>query len=103
LDRGTRSNQRPREPHGRRRVDPIDLLYDDGMSTVSVVFKHHPSRREMPCGACGAPFIPAEDSGSRVLSLKSDAQPGLVALMCGGCASKWVHGTAMTLTPVTKL
>jgi len=72
------------------------------MSTVSVAFKHHPSQREMPCGACAAPFIPAEDSGSRVLSLKSDAQPGLVALMCGGCASKWIHGTAMTLTPVTQ-
>ena len=70
------------------------------MPNVTVSFKHQPSPRELPCGACGAQFVPAEDSGSRVLTLKSTEQPGIVALMCGGCASKWLYGTAMTLTPV---
>lgn len=70
------------------------------MANVTVSLKHQPSRREQPCGACGAPFVPAEDSGSRVLSLKGPDQPGIVALMCGGCASKWIYGTTVTLTPV---
>ena len=70
------------------------------MANVTVSLKHQPSQREQPCGACGAQFVPAEDSGSRVLSMKSADQPGLVALMGGGCASKWVYGAAMTLTPV---
>ena len=69
------------------------------MANVTVSFKHQPSQRELPCGACGAQFVPAEDSGSRVLSLKGGDQPGFVALMCGGCASKWTYGTAVSLTP----
>ena len=72
------------------------------MAHVTVALKHQPSQRELPCGACGASFVPAEDSGSRVLSMKSDDQPGFVALMCGGCASKWLYCAAMTLTPVPK-
>ena len=70
------------------------------MANVTVSLKHQPSQRELPCGACGASFVPAEDSGSRVLTMKGADQPGFVALMCGGCASKWAYGTAMTLTPV---
>ena len=69
------------------------------MANVTVSFKHQPSQRELPCGACGAQFVPAEDSGSRVLAVKSPDQPGFVALMCGGCASKWAYGTTVTLTP----
>jgi len=69
------------------------------MANVTVSFKHQPSQKELPCGACGAQFVPAEDSGSRVLSLKGGDQPGFVALMCGGCASKWTYGTAVSLTP----
>jgi hypothetical protein len=72
------------------------------MANVTVALKHQPSQRELPCGACGAQFVPAEDSGSRVLSMKSEDQPGFVALMCGGCASKWLYGAPMTLTPVPK-
>jgi hypothetical protein len=70
------------------------------MANVTVSLKHQPSPRELACGACGAQFVPAEDSGSRVLSMKSADQPGFVALMCGGCASKWAYGTAMTLTTI---
>ena len=51
-----------------------------------------------PAPAAGI-HIAAEDTGSRVLSMKSADQAGFVALMCGGCASKWTYGTAMTLTP----
>jgi hypothetical protein len=72
------------------------------MANVTVSLKHQPSQRELPCGACGAHFVPAEDSGSRVLSLKGADQPGFVALMCGGCASKWLYGAPMALEPVPK-
>jgi hypothetical protein len=72
------------------------------MANVTVSLKHQPSRREQPCGACGALFVPAEDSGSRVLSMRSAEREGLVALMCGGCASKWTHGATMTLTPAAR-
>ena len=74
--------------------------YDGRMANVTVSLKHQPSQRELSCGACGASFVPAEDSGSRVLSMKSVDEPGFVALMCGGCASKWAYGAPLTLTPV---
>jgi hypothetical protein len=70
------------------------------MANVTVSLKHQPSQKEQPCGACGAQFVPAEDSGSRVLAVKGPGQPGFVALMCGGCASKWAYGATVTLTPV---
>ena len=46
------------------------------MANVTVSLKHQPSQRELPCGACGAQFVPAEDSGSRVLSVKGRTSPG---------------------------
>jgi hypothetical protein len=49
------------------------------------------------CGVCTASFIPAEDTGSRVLSLKGVNQDGFAGLLCGGCYSKWSHGTTMAL------
>jgi hypothetical protein len=70
------------------------------MANVTVSLKHQASQREQPCGACGAQFVPAEDSGSRVLSMKTADQPAVVALMCGGCASKWTYGTTMTLARI---
>ncbi len=69
---------------------------------MTVSLKHQPSQREQPCGACGALFVPAEDTGSRVLSMRSADREGLVALMCGGCASKWTHGATVTLTPAAR-
>ena len=67
------------------------------MPTISMSLKHLPSRREQPCGVCGAPFVPAEDSGSRVFSMKSAEREDFTGLLCGGCASKWSHGSAVTL------
>ena len=37
------------------------------------------------CGVCAAAFIPAEDSGSRVLSMASPHEEGFAGLVCGGC------------------
>ena len=55
------------------------------------------SAREQQCAVCGAQFVPAEDSGSRQLSLMpADAEPFSV-LMCGGCHSKWSHGVTVTV------
>jgi hypothetical protein len=69
------------------------------MDSVLVALKHVASNREQPCGVCGATFVPAEDSGSRVLSIRPSGGPPLGALMCGGCHSKWTHGQAVTLRP----
>jgi len=64
---------------------------------VTLSVKHLPSDREQPCAVCGAKFVPSEDSGSRVFSMTSAAQPPFRALMCGGCYSKWSHGTTVTI------
>jgi hypothetical protein len=70
------------------------------MANVTVSLKHQPSRKEQPCGACAALFVPAEDSGSRVLSMRAADREGFAALMCGGCTSKWTHGATVTLQPL---
>ena len=44
------------------------------MDTLTISLKHVGSQREQPCAVCGASFVPAEDSGSRVLSLQAPAQ-----------------------------
>jgi hypothetical protein len=64
------------------------------MAEVTVSLKHHPFEDERVCGVCGASFIPTEDSGSRVLGLKSGTQD-FSFLLCGGCHSKWTHGAAV--------
>jgi hypothetical protein len=62
-----------------------------------VSFRHVASHRNQPCAVCAAPFVPAEDSGSRVLSIKAPAQEAFGGLMCGGCYSKWSHGASITI------
>jgi hypothetical protein len=58
--------------------------------------KHLPSDENHRCTGCGAEFVPSEDSGSRHLALHGgDVSFG--ALLCGGCHSKWSHGTPLTL------
>ena len=67
------------------------------MNTLTVSLTHVQSNREQPCAVCGAKFVPSQDTGSRVLSIKAPAEEPLGALMCGGCHSKWSHGTAVTI------
>ena len=67
------------------------------MTTLTLAVKHLPSEREEPCAVCGAQFISAEDSGSRVFTMKAQDQDPLSALMCGGCYSKWTHGKTVTV------
>ena len=71
----------------------------ENMDSLTVSLKHVASTREQPCGVCGANFVPAEDSGSRVLSIRPDREPPRGALLCGGCHSKWTHGQTITLRP----
>ena len=66
------------------------------MAEVTISLRHLPQADELACGVCGSPFITAEDSGSRVFGLKSGAQE-FSFLMCGGCCSKWLHGTSMRI------
>jgi hypothetical protein len=68
------------------------------MTTMTVSVAHARSDREQSCGVCRARFRPSEDSGSRVLSIKPDEEDAFSALMCGGCYSKWSHGTNLTLS-----
>ena len=53
--------------------------------------------QEQSCAICGADFVPAEDSGSRLLSLMPADQEPFGVLMCGGCHSKWSHGVTVTV------
>ena len=65
------------------------------MTTLSLSVKHVRSEREEPCGVCAAPFVPAEDSGSRVFLMAAPGQEPFRAIFCGGCYSKWSHGTTV--------
>ena len=67
------------------------------MPSLTLSVKHLPSDTEQPCAVCGARFASSEDSGSRVLSMKAPEQEPVIALMCGGCYSKWSHGTTVTV------
>jgi hypothetical protein len=66
------------------------------MDTVTISVKHVAAREKQPCGVCAAVFIPAEDTGSRVLSMDG-GQDLFAGLLCGGCYSKWSHGTTVAL------
>lgn len=65
------------------------------MTNPTVSIKHLKLAQQESCGLCGASFVPVEDSGSRVLTIKT-VDDGFTALMCGGCFSKWSHGAAAT-------
>ena len=65
------------------------------MADVTFSLKHLAAADEHPCGVCGASFVPAEDSGSRRLGLRTGTQE-FGFLLCGGCHSKWVHGAVIT-------
>lgn len=62
------------------------------MINPAIAVRHVKLEREEPCGVCGARFVPAEDSGSRVVLVRQ-GDDTFTGLMCGGCASKWTHGT----------
>lgn len=66
------------------------------MPNVVISLKRTRSENEHRCGVCGASFVPLEDSGSRIFSVKAE-QETLTAIMCGGCHSKWSAGTTVTL------
>lgn len=70
--------------------------YTRRMAELTISLKHRPVPDEQPCGVCGAPFIAAEDSGSRLFGLKSATQE-FSFLMCGGCHSKWSHGVPVRI------
>jgi len=70
------------------------------MASVTISLRHQPAAEDQPCGVCGAAFVPAGDSGSRVLGLKSGTQE-FFFLMCGGCHSKWAHGAVVTVRSQT--
>jgi hypothetical protein len=61
------------------------------VTNPSIAIRHVKLEREEPCGICGDAFIPAEDSGSRVILIRL-GDDTFTGLMCGGCASKWAHG-----------
>ena len=69
---------------------------------VTLSVKHVASDRDQPCAVCGAQFVPSEDSGSRVFSMSKPEQASFSALMCGGCYSKWSHGTTVSIKETTR-
>ncbi len=74
-------------------------IYTGGMAEVTISLRHQAAMDERSCGVCGAAFVPAEDSGSRVLGLKSGTQE-FGFLMCGGCHSKWTHGAVVRIRSI---
>jgi len=66
------------------------------MAEVSISLRHVAAQDELVCGVCGADFIPAEDSGSRQFTIATGKQD-FVAVMCGGCHSKWTHGATVRI------
>ena len=69
---------------------------DDMLTPLTLTLTRAQSTHEQRCAICGAEFVPAEDSGSRLLSLMPADQQLLSVLMCGGCHSKWSHGVTVT-------
>jgi hypothetical protein len=67
-------------------ITPLTLCLTRAQSTL-----------DQPCAVCGAEFVPAEDSGSRQLSLMPADEEPFSVLMCGGCHSKWSHGVTVTV------
>ena len=67
------------------------------MTPLTLCLTHVQSANEQPCAVCGAKFVPAEDSGSRLLSLLPADREPFGVLMCGGCHSKWSHGVTVTV------
>jgi hypothetical protein len=72
------------------------------MTSMTLSLKHAPFRDEQHCGACGASFVPEEDSGSRMITVNAAGAESVAALMCGGCHSKWSHGSTLTLRPLAR-
>ena len=66
------------------------------MAELTLSLRHIPTQHEQDCGICGAAFVPAEDSGSRSLTIATGKQE-FVSMMCGGCHSKWSHGTTVRI------
>lgn len=66
------------------------------MAELTLSLKHHAIQHEQDCGVCGASFVPAEDSGSRSLTITTGKQE-FVSMMCGGCHSKWSHGSTVRI------
>ena len=66
------------------------------MTHPVLALKHLPSHDNQQCSGCAAEFVPSEDSGSRLLSLRGP-EMSFSALLCGGCHSKWSHGSPITL------
>jgi hypothetical protein len=66
------------------------------MPNPTISLRHDPSHADARCSGCNAEFVPSEDSGSRRLQYRSDAH-AFAAVLCGGCYSKWSHGSPLTL------
>ena len=69
--------------------------YTKHMTPTTMALKHAAVHEDRQCSGCGAAFVPAEDSGSRMLTLRGGHE--FAALLCGGCYSKWSHGSPLTL------
>jgi hypothetical protein len=66
------------------------------MTPLTLCLTRTQSDSEQSCAVCGAVFVPAEDTGSRLLSLMPADDEPFSLLMCGGCHSKWSHGVTVT-------
>ena len=84
--------------HAIRGRDRIELETTHTMMTpLTLCLTRAQSGHEQACAICRAEFVPAEDAGSRLLSLGPADEEPFSVLMCGGCHSKWSHGVTVTV------
>lgn len=62
------------------------------MTPLTLCLTRVHSAHEQPCAVCGAEFVPAEDSGSPLLSLMPPVQEPFGVLMCAGVLATWSVG-----------
>ena len=102
VQNGTAADPRRRDDRLRpirrlsRLTDLRTVLYTM-ITPLTLCLTRAQSVHEEPCAVCGAQFVPAEDSGSRQLSLMPADQEPFSVLMCGGCHSRWSHGVTVTI------
>lgn len=102
VQNGTAADPRRRDDRLRRirrlsRLTDLRTVLYTMITPLTLCLTRAQSVHEEPCAVCGAEFVPAEDSGSRQLSLMPADQEPFTVLMCGGCHSRWSHGVTVTI------
>ena len=67
------------------------------MTPLTLCLTRAQSAHEQACAISGAEFVPAEDAGSRLLSLMPADQEPFSVLTCGRMSFEVFHGVTVTV------